>query len=104
MTFEEFLKDCMAHGHTQVKLVPHLKDDGVYFYATGQCGHSTCADFNGSVKGDAVGGPPEVVTPKEPRAKKKKAGKLTPLEVRADEEAEAAREITGLAEGDFGNN
>lgn len=70
-SFEAFLKTCMEHGHTQVKLVPRLDADGsVFFYATGQGGPNTCADFDGSVDGDSISGPevapaPEVEVPME---------------------------------------
>lgn len=93
MTFEEFLRDCIDHGHTQVKLVPRYGEhDVVYFYATGQCGSESCKDFEGSAEGDIIAGPEEIAV-----------DGLTELEQRADEEAENAREGTGLTEGDFGD-
>lgn len=52
-TFEDFLRDALDHGHTQIKLMPRIDENGgILFYATGQCGSSSCADFNGAVVGD----------------------------------------------------
>ena len=90
-TFESFLRECLDHGHTQIKLVPRRDenyDGAVYFYATGQCGSETCEDFNGSVEGDDICGPE--ITGGPPAAE----DLLTELEQRADEEAEASRAPT----------
>ena len=56
MTFEHFLKLCMDYGHTQVKLVPRGDEDDetVRFYATGQGGPNSCADFDGAVVGNDI--------------------------------------------------
>jgi hypothetical protein len=59
-TFEDFLRGCLDHGHTQVKLVPRMAADGsVAFYACGQCGPHSSDTFDGSVGGNEIGGPEE---------------------------------------------
>jgi len=53
--FESFLQDCMDQGHTQVKLVPRIDDNGkVAFYAVGQCGRVSSETFEAVVEGKHV--------------------------------------------------
>jgi len=53
--FESFLRDCMDQGHTQVKLVPRIDDNGkVAFYAVGQCGPVSSETFEAVVAGKHV--------------------------------------------------
>ena len=62
--FESFLKDCMDQGHTQVKLVPRIDDNGkVAFYAVGQCGPNSGETFDASVGGNVISGDEEVAEP-----------------------------------------
>jgi len=54
-SFEAFLRDCLDHGHTQVKLVPRYVEDGsVAFYAVGQCGPQSGETFDAVVVNDEI--------------------------------------------------
>lgn len=65
MTFEDFLRDCMDNGHTQVRLVPRYSDEGnlVCFYAHGQCGIGASQTFESTVSGNVIAGPEQVAGP-----------------------------------------
>ena len=99
--FENFLKGCLHLGQTQVKLVPRINEHGkVEFYAVGQCGPASGDTFNGVVEGKHV----RWLDDEPAEEEEGEDDLLTELERRADEEAENARGVTGLAEGDLGED
>jgi len=54
-TFEDFLRECLRQGHTQVKLVSRTDEhDRLAFYAVGQNGYESSKTFDGVVVNDDV--------------------------------------------------
>ena len=68
-TFEDFLKVVLMHGHTQVKMVPRVREDGgIAFYACGQGGPVSSETFDGVVVEDGIINMEQPVEQVEPEA------------------------------------